>query len=153
MKKNNFRVIYCIPAIFLFSFVFNSHVQAVSNKTPIIVIKKILAQPSKVNHESTQPISIAHTKKPALKPKSDISNISSINDKDDLFAALSNSIDRSPLPYDPTGKIDPFEPLIHEKPEIKDPKLTPVDSDRANKTQLEKIDLSQLRLSGILISK
>ena len=43
--------------------------------------------------------------------------------------------------------------MFYEKPELKDPKLTPVDSGRAIKTQLEKIDLSQLRLAGVIIAE
>ena len=153
MKNNNLRVINLSVAAFLFFFLLGSHVQAKSNKLPVIVSKKIVAQPNSIDHKGKPSISADHTKKPALKPKLDITNIPDNADKDDLFAALSYSKSTSSKPYDPTGKIDPFEPLFYDKPEIKDLKLTPVDSGRANKTQLEKINISQLRLSGLIISK
>ena len=54
-------------------------------------------------------------------------------------------------PYSSAGKIDPFVPLIKatviKKP--KPPGLPPTDTSR--KTDLEKIDLSQLKLTAIVI--
>ncbi|MGD2186108.1 MAG: pilus assembly protein PilP [Desulfobacterales bacterium] len=52
--------------------------------------------------------------------------------------------------YDPKGKIDPFEPLFREKPTValrkkKRKRRTP-------RTPLEKIDLSQLKLVGIILA-
>jgi type IV pilus assembly protein PilP len=53
-------------------------------------------------------------------------------------------------PYDPTGKIDPFEPLFTEKPKITQAKRKI--RRRAPRTPLEKIALSQLRLVGIVMA-
>jgi type IV pilus assembly protein PilP len=52
--------------------------------------------------------------------------------------------------YNPKGKIDPFAPLFRDKPQValskkKRKKRTP-------RTPLEKIDLSQLRLVGIILA-
>jgi type IV pilus assembly protein PilP len=52
--------------------------------------------------------------------------------------------------YDPQGKIDPFEPLFREKQTValvksKRKKRTP-------RTPLEKIDISQLKLVGIILA-
>jgi len=51
--------------------------------------------------------------------------------------------------YDPTGKIDPFEPLYQDKPvavaKVKRKK-------RAPQTPLERIDLGQLKLVAIIMA-
>lgn len=55
-----------------------------------------------------------------------------------------------PLPYNPLGKIDPFEPLFKDEPE-----LAPVESKRKKRiprTPLENIDLGQLKLVGVILA-
>ncbi|MEJ2282807.1 MAG: pilus assembly protein PilP [Desulfobacterales bacterium] len=104
------------------------------------------------------------TKKPAIKPKSDISKItppalvkpatadkkSGVGDK--MIAAASMSpIDLTAVPgkYDPTGKVDPFEPLFRDKPaEVKKSKR----KRRIPQGPLERIDISQLKLVGIILA-
>ncbi len=108
-------------------------------------------------------------KKPTISPKSDITEI-----KSDIIA-IKQSVDKekspdagktvsedklvasnmvtpavaTPAMYDPTGKIDPFEPLLREKPvEIKNKKL----KKRIPRTPLERIDLGQLKLVGIILA-
>jgi len=53
--------------------------------------------------------------------------------------------------YDSQGKIDPFKPLIQDKPE----ESKPVVDDRPKRilTPLEKIELSQIRLVAVIIMK
>ena len=55
--------------------------------------------------------------------------------------------------YDSKGKIDPFEPLIQEKPPQEEDK--PVVDNRPKRilTPLEKIELSQIRLVAVIIMK
>jgi type IV pilus assembly protein PilP len=53
-------------------------------------------------------------------------------------------------PYNPAGKIDPFEPLFKEKPQLTQVKRKI--KKRTPRTPLEKIDLSQLRLVGIVMA-
>jgi len=55
--------------------------------------------------------------------------------------------------YDSQGKIDPFKPLIQEKTEEIMPKS--IDDERPKRilTPLEKIELSQIRLVAVIISK
>ena len=53
-----------------------------------------------------------------------------------------------PAPYDPTGKINPFEPLFKEKPKP----IEKVRQKRVPRTPLEKIALSQLKLVGIILA-
>jgi len=58
--------------------------------------------------------------------------------------------DGDPLPYNPLGKIDPFEPLFKDEPE-----LAPSESKREKRiprTPLEKIDLGQLKLVGVILA-
>lgn len=58
--------------------------------------------------------------------------------------------DGDPLPYNPLGKIDPFEPLFKDEPE-----LAPSESKRDKRiprTPLENIDLGQLKLVGVILA-
>jgi len=58
--------------------------------------------------------------------------------------------DGDPLPYSPLGKIDPFEPLFKDEPE-----LAPSKSKREKRiprTPLENIDLGQLKLVGVILA-
>jgi len=103
-------------------------------------------------------------KKPAIKPKSDISEIkppaqiqqpaavkkSKAGRK--LIAAASvvpQGATGNPAKYDPTGKIDPFKPLFQDKPVAIRKKKR---KKRLPQTPLERIDLSQLKLVGIILA-
>jgi type IV pilus assembly protein PilP len=55
-----------------------------------------------------------------------------------------------PSEYSSRGKIDPFESLFREKPVVALPKKK--GSKRSPRTPLEKLDLSQLKLVGIILS-
>jgi len=103
---------------------------------------------------------LAKPKKPAVRPRSDISEIKqpatddSAVPSDKLIAAKSNVAPKTrsaniPGAYDAIGKIDPFEPLFREKPvSVKKNK----DKKRIPRTPLERIDLSQLKLVGIILA-
>ncbi len=103
---------------------------------------------------------LAKPKKPAVRPRSDISEIKqpatddSAVPSDKLIAATSNVTPKTrsaniPGAYDAIGKIDPFEPLFREKPvSVKKNK----DKKRIPRTPLERIDLSQLKLVGIILA-
>jgi type IV pilus assembly protein PilP len=99
-------------------------------------------------------------KKPAIRPRSDISEIKQPpNDdnaapSDKLIAATSNVTPKMrlaaiPGAYDGTGKIDPFEPLVRENPVLVKKKK---DKKRIPRSPLERIDLSQLKLVGIILA-
>jgi type IV pilus assembly protein PilP len=99
-------------------------------------------------------------KKPAVKPKSDISEIkqASIGEStaasNKLIAATSTVASKMrsttiPKSYDAKDKIDPFEPLFREKPVIAKKKIN---KKRIPRTPLERIDLSQLKLVGIILA-
>ena len=127
-----------------------------------------------IDHETeTVPVQAAVTapKKSTLRPKSDMTQIkepiqiedhpsgSDINtiDEPDIGDGLIASTTvvaqtqkplQAPLMYDPSGKIDPFKPLFRDQPvseKKKERKRTP-------ETPLERIDLSQLKLVGIILA-
>jgi type IV pilus assembly protein PilP len=103
---------------------------------------------------------LAKSKKPAVRPRSDISEIKqpatddSALSSDKLVAATSNVTPKMrltaiPGAYNAIGKIDPFEPLFREKP-VSVKKKT--GKKRIPQTPLERIDLSQLKLVGIILA-
>ena len=64
--------------------------------------------------------------------------------------ATSSQKGGSPAPYNPKGRINPFEPLFKDEPEV-----APVMAKkkrRVPRTPLERIDLGQLKLVGIIMA-
>ena len=103
---------------------------------------------------------LAKPKKPAVRPRSDLSEIKqpatddSAVPSDKLIAATSNVTRKArsaaiPVAYNAIGKIDPFEPLFREKA-VSVKKKT--GKKRIPRTPLERIDLSQLKLVGIILA-
>jgi type IV pilus assembly protein PilP len=102
------------------------------------------------------------SKKQTIRPRSDFSKVSqsaianNVEPSVKLIAATSNvSVDLKlasiPKSYDAIGKIDPFAPLFREKPEsVKKSKHKK--KKRIPRTPLERIDLSQLKLVGIILA-
>lgn len=106
------------------------------------------------------------TKKPvpSLTPKSDISSMRSPSpqqpdnkatpdqpsESDGLETAAASTASEGPQFYNAKGKVDPFEPLFREKPTVATAKSKR--KKRIPRTPLEKIDLSQLRLVGIILA-
>jgi type IV pilus assembly protein PilP len=111
-------------------------------------------------------------KKPAIRPKSDISipksDISKIEQplaiqpptadgqkpaaSDKLIASgpkAAEGLTGIPPVYDPTGKIDPFQPLFQEKPALATKEKR---KKRQPQTPLERIDISQLKLVAIILA-
>ena len=136
-------------------------------KTPVEIKRQPIAknesdkQPLIAKKVETQPL---EKKKPAIKPKSDISGIKPPAQVQQPAAANKFKADRKliaatsvasqgatgiPAQYDPTGKIDPFAPLFQDKPvAIKKQKR----KKRIPQTPLERLDLSQLKLVGIILA-
>jgi type IV pilus assembly protein PilP len=77
-------------------------------------------------------------------PKEDTGQSSSQNP---LLASADNG---KPL-YNPAGKIDPFEPLFKDKPSPKK-EMKSKRKRRVPRTPLERIDISQLKLVGIILA-
>jgi len=107
-------------------------------------------------------------KKPAIRPKSEITEIkqAAVNRKqpgggktvagkklkDANPVTASNSLlpDGTPPVYDPKGKIDPFEPLFRVQQGLA--KKSKKKIKRVPRTPLERIDLGQLKLVGIILA-
>jgi type IV pilus assembly protein PilP len=109
----------------------------------------------------------ADLKKPAIIPKSDITEIKQAVEnqkppasvqaaKDNKPAASKDLVTQNlqpngtPALYDPNGKIDPFEPLFKDEKVVASSKLKR--KKRIPRTPLERIDLSQLKLVGIILA-
>ena len=115
---------------------YGSECFAKSSEKPISIRKKIVDQKSVNKTSETDTGSKSDSKMELFIPKSDIS-----------------FIETKVVPlYDPTGKIDPFEPLFKETPKITSGSATYADNERKPIHDLEKIDLSQLRLTGIILA-
>ena len=120
-----------------------------------LVAKKIEVTPAR--DTVTKP---AKSKKPAVRPRSDISEVKQLSTgdsavpSDKLIAATSNVAPKAilaatPRAYDAIGKIDPFEPLFQRKSVSVNKKKI---KKRIPQTPLERIDLSQLKLVGIIMA-
>ncbi len=56
------------------------------------------------------------------------------------------------LPFDPTGKADPFEPLFKEEPKPKAEVAAKPKQPERPRTPLERLDLGQLRLTAVVMA-
>jgi type IV pilus assembly protein PilP len=129
--------------------------QAPASRTPVLAKKT--APPAVKTAKTAKP-------KPPVKPKSDISATRAPKpsaaggktasgqpaapSKEQTTIAKSSSQER-PI-YNPKGKVDPFEPLFREKPAVASARKK--HKKRIPRTPLEKIDLSQLKLVGIILA-
>ena len=78
------------------------------------------------------------------KPKSDLTSRQDSKEKHPIKKEINK-----PAPFDTKGKIDPFGPLFQEKPVSAKKKKN---KKRIPQTPLERIDLSQLKLVGIILA-
>ncbi len=133
-----------------------------NTNTPPMIAEKQEVKP--IANNASKP---ADQKKPAISPKSDITEIKQAveNQKqpDNVPPASGNKSvaanklvtqnflpDGTPALYDPRGKIDPFEPLFKEEKVVTASKTKR--KKRIPRTPLERIDLSQLKLVGIILA-
>jgi len=136
---------------------------------PLVIKRTLVAKKMDIGVPQTAEPAI---KKPAVMPKSEISQIkqpvkiieppanSDIKPagKPDANKMLIASTPENttipnrrggPSAYDPTGKVDPFEPLLRDKPvAVKKQKR----KKRIPQTPLERIELSQLKLVAIIVA-
>jgi type IV pilus assembly protein PilP len=129
--------------------------QAPASQTPVLANKS--APPAVETEKAAKP-------KPPVKPKSDISvnrapTPGAAGDKtaseqpatpSTSQTAIAKSSSQGRPIYNPKGKIDPFEPLFRDKPSVAAVKQRR--EKRVPRTPLEKIDLSQLKLVGIIMA-
>ena len=132
----------------------------------------MVAQKQEIKPIENDPSKPADRKKPAISPKSDITEIEqavenqrqpgNVQPKPESKPAASDKVapdklvtqnvpaEGTPPKYDPSGKIDPFEPLFKEETAVATVKLK--HKKRIPRTPLERIDLSQLKLVGIIMA-
>jgi Tfp pilus assembly protein PilP len=152
MKNIFFEIssLFCMAAVL--SPFLNPGCQANTAGKPVVIRKKIAASTEETRKRLNRINSVSNKKSKILKPKSDIS-ISSNDSANKKIAGADTVTVRHPWPfYDPTGKTDPFEPLVKETPKINSESAAYADTDPSGTTALEKIDLSQLKLTGIILA-
>jgi len=141
-------------------------------KKPPVAEVETDKQPLIAQKVETQP---SEQKKPAIKPKSDISTLkqplpiqppAAVGEapiqppavagepgtSEKLIASAppaATGLTGIPAKYDPTGKIDPFQPLFQDKPVLAKKSQH---KKRQPQTPLERIDISQLKLVGIILA-
>lgn len=128
--------IFCIMA--MLSLIVNPICEARKAGIPVVVRKKFVT-PAAENRKTTMP-----------EPKPDLSIVDLDTEDDTNIDAETAYTDNKAPSYDPAGKTDPFEPLIKGNSKEISQKATYADTDSKGDTPLEKIDLSQLKLTGIV---
>ncbi len=147
--KNNSIIIMSLLCVATASAIFlNSYAWASTSSKPVVIRKKIAAQNQK-DLKNPGDVTIAREAR-ALTPKSDISIIFEAEAQKNIEVADTKSGERVPPMYDPKDKLNPFEPLFKETPEINSG--SPQYADTKGNTPLEEIDLSQLKLTGIILA-
>jgi type IV pilus assembly protein PilP len=129
-----------------------------SGNRPVVIRQKIKVQqqaaPSSANVIETG----SEHKKPAFAPVSDLAELKKNEAIDEetqeILRADYSPQNQPPTSYNPSGKVDPFEPLFKKTSSKKeDIVLTPKPTPKGHVPgELEKIDLSQLKLTGIIIA-
>ena len=103
--------------------------------------------------------------KPPVAPKSDISiipptgapapDVKTGGEQEEIASASRDAAAqlsaKIPPIYDAKGKVDPFEPLFKETPKVAEVKKER--KKRTPRTPLERIDISQLKLVGIILAE
>jgi type IV pilus assembly protein PilP len=123
---------------------------------PIVIRKKINAQKNVNLRKNAVNAAKSEHKRQALSPKSDMAKMGKKDKSDghvaEISAAASKTFKQKNSTYKPGDKLNPFEPLFKNKPGKRDNSLTPQIPVRQNVTALEKLDLNQLKLTGIIFA-
>ena len=164
MDKNNLNLVIRISLIcFLFiSFSIPVPAKTEDNVQVKVIRKKISQNRLKQNKPTKTSSKKLQSESEILRPKSDIARTKPIirNMKKDAASIkpTEKSTKKSGLipiektPYDPTGKIDPFTPIIKTEPKPPKKLMTYIDQPPKPITDLEKVDLSQLKLTGVILA-
>ena len=152
MKNNFFKISSLFCAVTALSFFFNPIYAASTAGKPVIIRKKIAASTQKASEDTNRSDAFFNQKSRMPKPKSDIS-FQSKDPADKMIAEVEAAISRRLKPlYDPADKVDPFQPLIKETPKKNSDSATYADTGSKGNHPLENIDLSQLKLTGIILA-
>jgi len=142
MHKSKIILLTLVIGLILLTFACDDQSHVKKESTPDVVSGKI-SQPV----IETKPL--ADAKKDEPNPKSNpIPEVESEVKKDDLDSEQIVDKEKNQH-YDAQGKIDPFRPLIQEKPEETLPIVDP--GPKRILTPLEKIELNQIRLVAIIL--
>lgn len=152
MKNILFTIssLFCMAAVL--SLFLNPICAASTAGKPVVIRKKIAAPTQKASQNTSRSNAIFSQKFRMPEPKSDLS-IQSWDPLDKMMAEAGAATTRRLRPlYDPADKVDPFEPLIREAPKKNSDSDTYADTGPIGNHPLENIDLSQLKLTGILLA-
>ena len=136
-----------------------ANIIAMKPKSAISKTPKALKDKKKIAQNATPPPPSTGTKiepkTKGLKPTKAAANTKMKAPRDKTSAAGTKTAKKSKTvqiqkPYNPLGKVDPFEPLFKERPEITQVKRKL--KKRTPRTPLEKIAISQLKLVGIVLA-
>ena len=152
MKKNIIRISMLFCTVIFLSLFWHPGCRADDSGTPVVIRKKIAAPAEETQKNAKRSIETTDLKSGMLQPKPDISLLNKDSAEKMVADPYTAGGDKSRPLYDPAGKIDPFEPLFKEKPEIKSGSPTYAETNRKPTMALEKIDLSQLSLTGIILA-
>lgn len=152
MKRSTTRISFLLLAATFFSISVTPDSWAKSSGEPVVISKKIVAQAETPKGRNGSRSSLSIQKRPALKPKLDITRIPKDTPDERTVPANSLLAQNTPPEYNSKNKIDPFQPLFEDKPQVDNDQFIPIDAGRTKKTALEKIDLSQLKLTGIVLA-
>ena len=140
MNQHIFKISRLGGVVIVLSLILSPISEARTSSKPVVVWKKITL-PGKKNQQTTIP-----------EPKSDLSiSDNDTEDETDIDVDTAYAGRTKPL-YDPTNKIDPFKPLFKETPKLHSETATYANTVTKPTQALEKIDLSQLKLTGIILA-
>jgi type IV pilus assembly protein PilP len=158
MKKVYRSTLVILGVVCITMFINAAGSSAGSGDRPVVIRQKIKVQqqvaPSSVSGSGTG----SEHKKSAFAPLSDLAEIKKNETIDrqmqEILVADYSPQNQPPSSYNQSGKVDPFEPLFKKTSSKKEdivltPKPTPQEHVQG---ELEKIDLSQLKLTGIIIA-
>ena len=119
---------------------------------PAIVVKKIHMQTEINKIVNAHSTSNVDPQKTLLSPKSDISTINPSARIDQIKPTEYKKENTARPLYNPAGKLNPFEPLFSVEPEKHIGPITPVIDPRGQSTEIQKFDLKQLKLTGVILT-
>jgi type IV pilus assembly protein PilP len=110
-----------------------------------------VAVPTPRPAEIEKPFATVSKNAPSVKDGEVKETVASISVKEDKPpAAVFKTKSGLPLPYNPLGRVDPFEPLFKDEPEVEP--AAAAKKKRVPRTPLERIDLGQLKLVGVILA-
>ena len=121
-------------------------------KKPAIVVKKIQRQTENIKIINAQSTSKVGPENILLSPKSDISTIHSPARIDQIRTAEYKKDNNTRPLYNPSGKLNPFEPLFAAEPEKHTGPIMPVIEPTGLPTEIQQFNLKQLKLTGVILA-